>query len=409
MHYKKYQLQVHYLEPNYRPFYLSGGLAKLLSYEAVIGLFSDKKKYKTWEGQFANDPLLATIMMFAGHQVPAGGIEKAMLQAKDELINVADIKRNRSSKALIYRFFSQTPKMPPQISLFTQVKAALLNANSGLTLFSGLVEYGVYTESRYRGDKIGANAALLRSFGGVSVGTAYGALGLFAHNGVLANLAVLGLQGMLLVGAIALVAGVVMGFFSQKEMEAWIENGFWGTSTNYWGEAEEGYEWTIKREKSFEEQWKDSKLIYEQLDNGERKLEINAETIFEKYTIEMQRYFQFKEPIKLSKYESNSILVEHSSLMNPAMAQTIRISTLIVNTYWRCDNPVFSVEYLKEGRAVLHFSFPLNVRVNTYDDENISDSIPENEVKEMRIAISMADYQHSDKRFYSKLQVIKIT
>ncbi|MFQ9134368.1 MAG: hypothetical protein ACLR5Y_02120, partial [Haemophilus parainfluenzae] len=78
------------------------------------------------------------------------------------------------------------------------------------------------------------------------------------------------------------------------------------------------------------------------------------------YEIELQRYFAFKEKIKLSRYESapNAVLVEHSSISTDVMAHSIQVEvpiTVITNYahYISTQKPV-RIEFIKNGQAVIH-------------------------------------------------------
>ncbi|VEH67765.1 Uncharacterised protein [Rodentibacter pneumotropicus] len=60
----------------------------------------------------------------------------------------------------------------------------------------------------------------------------------------------------------------------------------------------------------------------------------------------MQRYFQFKEEIILSKETSKSILVGHPAIMNNELAQSIKVEKLQINGYWEYENNLIKLNIL---------------------------------------------------------------
>ena len=47
------------------------------------------------------------------------------------------------------------------------------------------------------------------------------------------------------------VLNIYDALFKKSDMELWIKHSFWGDSDNYWGEAEDAYNWSESRPKDF--------------------------------------------------------------------------------------------------------------------------------------------------------------
>ena len=89
----------------------------------------------------------------------------------------------------------------------------------------------------------------------------------------------------------------------------------------------------------------------------------NSQEIFKSYEIELQRYFAFKENIKLSKYESpNAVLVEHPSINNNAMAQSIRVDSQITvmteYAHYSSTQQPERIVFIENGKAAIYFPTP---------------------------------------------------
>lgn len=134
----------------------------------------------------------------------------------------------------------------------------------------------------------------------------------------------------------------------------------------------------------------------------------NSLEIATNFKIEMQRYFQFKEDIILSKWNASSILVEHPVIMDNELAQSIKVKELIINHYGKYEKQPNRIEYIEPGKAVLHFNTPWqDVSVKSAEGDPDYLEIPENNVYSISITVSIPDYQGSESDF-SNSQDIKM-
>ncbi|QEH48186.1 hypothetical protein FXN59_00260 [Aggregatibacter actinomycetemcomitans] len=296
-----------------------------------------------------------------------------------------------------------------------QIAGRLISANSAQVFLNALVEYGNWYEARYKNDAMGQYGAMLRGFGGVTAGASYGVLGLLAENALTLAGVATGATVALWVGLAAVLLGTIMGFMSKDDMDSWMENCFWGKSEKYWGNAIKGYEWSDKRISNFSIQIKDSLFKYNENSNG-YNLSKDSEKFFSYYEIELQRYFAFKQNIVLSKYENapHAVLVEHPSITNDVMAQSIRVdSQVTVMTayvhYLSTQQPE-RIEFIENGKAVLHFPTPWEgiswATTGTRKEKAKKEVIDESSVKSIRLKVYLSDYQGSEGKISSDLTTI---
>ena len=219
---------------------------------------------------------------------------------------------------------------------------------------------------------------------------------------------------VLWVGLAAVVLGTIMGLLSKEDMDSWMENGFWGGSPNYWGNPIRGYEWDRKRIDDFLDLVKKSQFQYIENTNGLNLSEASQEA-FKNYEIELQRYFAFKENIKLSKYESpNAVLVEHPSINNNAMAQSIRVDSQITvmteYVHYSSTQQPEHIVFIENGKAVIYFPTPWKsiswAITGTRKEKAKMETIDPRSVKSIRLKVYLADYQGSDGKISSDLTTI---
>ncbi|OOF54742.1 hypothetical protein BKL49_11880 [Rodentibacter myodis] len=190
--------------------------------------------------------------------------------------------------------------------------------------------------------------------------------------------------------------GIIFSTLKKEDIELWIKNGYWGDSLNYWGDTKGLYQWFGKDRKKMAEQFKDSLSLY------------NSSEIATNLQIEMQRYFQFKEDIILSKWSANSILIQHPVIMNNELAQSIKVEKLTINHYWNYEKQPSRIEYIEPGKALLHFNTPWQGLVLINTEDPLYTTIDEAQVHTINIKVSMSDYQGSESRFSSTLQEINM-
>ncbi|WP_238327083.1 toxin VasX [Rodentibacter pneumotropicus] len=395
----------------YAHFHVGGGLVKLQMLEVVFGFFNEQK-YRTAEGQLANDPFLAAALALGGvKSTPIldkfkAKVDESKTTVRAALTSSGGKTHQQSMKLIHFKIHSLS-----QTSVLRQIAGRLISVNSALVFFNTLVEYGSWYEARYKNDVMGQYGAMLRGFGGVTAGASYGILGLLAENALIAT----GVTVALWVGLAAVVLGTIMGLMSKEDMDSWMENGFWGKSTNYWGNPIGGYEWKIERKKSFRAQFDESLFQYVENNNG-ISISQQSPKAFQYYEIELQRYFSFKQNIVLSKYENapHAVLVEHPSLTNDAMAQSIRLGsqvTVMTNyaQYLSTQQPQ-RIEFIENGKAVLYFPTPWEgiswEIMNSHREKAKKEIIDERSVKRIRLKVSLSDYQGSEGKISSDLTTI---
>ncbi len=405
----------HSAPPEYAGFHVGSGLVKLQMLEVVIGFFNGQK-YRTAEGQLANDPFLAAVLALGGvKSTPILDKFKAKVDAskatvKAKLTHSGGKIHRQNLKLMHFKIhsLSETP-------VLRQIAGRLISANSALVFLNALAEYGNWYEARYKNDAMGQYGAMLRGFGGVTAGASYGVLGLLAENALTLAGVATGATVALWVGLAAVLLGTIMGFMSKDDMDSWMENGFWGTNKRYWENPIMGYEWTGKRSDVFNEQFKESLFKYIEHNNGS-SLSQESGKVFHYYEIELQRYFAFKQNIALSKYEDapRAILVEHPSITNDAMAQSIRVdSQVTVMTayvhYLSTQQPE-RIEFIENGKAVLYFPTPWEgipwAITGTRKEKAKKETIDEGSVKSIRLKVYLSDYQGFEGKISSDLTTI---
>ncbi|MBN6070004.1 hypothetical protein HYE53_02465, partial [Aggregatibacter actinomycetemcomitans] len=284
-------------------------------------------------------------------------VDASKTTVKAKLTNPGGKTHQQTLKLMHFKIHSLS-EMPT----LRQIAGRLINANSALVFLNALVEYGNWYEARYKNDVMGQYGAMLRGFGGMTAGVSYGVLGLLAETSLTLAGVATGATVALWVGLAAVVLGTIMGFMSKEDMDSWMENGFWGESEKYWGNPIGGYEWEMKRDDPFKPQFDNA--LFKYVENNGTSISQESQKVFHYYEIELQRYFSFKQNIILSKYEDapHAVLVEHPSITNAAMAQSILVdSQVTVMTtyvhYFSTQQPE-RIEFLENGKAVLHFPTP---------------------------------------------------
>ncbi|OOF69979.1 hypothetical protein BKG89_04725 [Rodentibacter caecimuris] len=364
----------------------------------------------------ANDPFLAAALALGGTKSTPildkfkAKVDQSKTTVRATLTRSGSKTHQQSMKLMHFKIHSLS-----QTSALRQIIGRLISVNSALVFFNTLVEYGNWYEARYKNDVMGQYGAMLRGFGGVTAGASYGVLGLLAENALTATGIATGATVALWVGLAAVVFGTIMGLMSKEDIDSWMENGFWGKSTNYWGNPIRGYEWENERLNDFEEQYGNS--IFQYIERGsEYNLSQESQKIFHYYEIELQRYFSFKQNIVLSKYENapHAVLVEHPSITNNAMAQSIRLASQVTvmtsyAQYLSTQQPQ-RIEFIENGKAVLHFPTPWEgiswEVMNNGWEKATKEIIDERSVKRIRLKVSLADYQGSEGKISSDLTTI---
>ncbi|WP_256856114.1 hypothetical protein [Rodentibacter ratti] len=106
--------------------------------------------------------------------------------------------------------------------------------------------------------------------------------------------------------------------------------------------------------------------------------------------------------------------MEHPSITNNAMAQSIRLGsqvTVMTNyaQYLSTQQPQ-RIEFIENGKAVLHFPTPWEgiswEIMNSHREKAKKEIIDERSVKRIRLKVSLADYQGSEGKISSDLTTI---
>ena len=404
----------HSVPSEYAHFHVGSGLVKLQMLEVIIGFFNTQK-YRTAEGQLANDPFLAAALALGGAKSTPildkfkAKVDESKSTVKANLVNSGGKPHRQNLKLMNFKIQSLS-----QMSTIRQIASRLISVNSALVFLNSLVEYGNWYEARYKNDALGQYGAMLRGFGGLAAGASYGVLGLLAENALAVTGAAAVVPVVLWVGLAAVVLGTIMGLLSKEDMDSWMENGFWGKSEKYWGNAIKGYEWEDDRKKPFKVQFNKSKFQYIE-NNTEFNMSQNSQEIFKSYEIELQRYFAFKENIKLSKYESpNAVLVEHPSINNNAMAQSIRVDSQITvmteYAHYSSTQQPERIVFIENGKAAIYFPTPWKgipwAITGTRKEKAKMETIDPRSVKSIRLKVYLADYQGSEGKISSESTTI---
>ncbi|WP_131974373.1 hypothetical protein [Cricetibacter osteomyelitidis] len=397
----KYVLKTQLIEPNYKLFHILGGLDHILSYEAAVKIFSGTAQSKTLPARFTNDPFVGILSMIAGQHAPPSRLEQYIEEAKSAVVVEERLSHRAEMKKTLISLLSKNNNEAKIFGLnIANIKRTVISGNTALSLFSALVEFGIWSESNYKDDRIGQQAAMLRGFGGLTFDASLGILGMLAADGI-TGLAVTAATTGMCIGGIALVVGLIMGLLSEKEIEIWIRNGFWGNSKNYWGEPDKGYEWKgEKREEKFLVQINTARFSFNLIENN--VLFINPKDIYYKYTIEMQRYFQFASKMKITALDKHHIVVSHPSLNDAQVAAGLIVKSLYFNKgLWECRIQPEKTINLAQSQVILTYpeEYPVTVinsgKFGIYQDERFIDT----DIQDMRITVSLPDYQGSNGHF----------
>ncbi|WP_241009073.1 hypothetical protein, partial [Aggregatibacter actinomycetemcomitans] len=306
------------------------GLTKLLAFAPVFDFFAEDKS-KTLEGRLANDPTLSLMLMFAQNTANTEtGLERYAKQLTKQIYSAIEHAPQKETLVL------DLNKLPEKFDrYFTRFRVALMSTNTLFVSLGALVEYGQWKEADYKGDNFAGYGAMLRGIGGLAVESAFGVLGILAgkQSALVSRLTLLARLNIY-IGLAMIFVGIIVSMFKKEDIALWIKNGYWGDSKNYWGETTGEFGWQNKRIDIFKEQFDKSKFSTQ-----------NSNTL-ENYQIEMQRYFQFKEAIILSKNTKNSILIQHPVIMNNELAQTIKVESLYINRYWKSEKQPGKIEFI---------------------------------------------------------------
>ncbi|AFI86565.1 hypothetical protein ACT75_08600 [Aggregatibacter actinomycetemcomitans] len=368
------------------------GLTKLLAFAPVFDFFSEDKS-KTLEGRLANDPTLSLMLMFAQNTANTEtGLERYARQLTKQIYSAIENAPQKET------FVLDLNKLPEKFDrYFMRFKVALMSANTLFASLGALVEYGHWKEANYKGDNFAGYGAMLRGTGGLAVESAFGMLGILAgkQSALVSRLTLLARLNIY-IGLAMIFVGIILSMFRKEDIALWVGNGYWGDSENYWGETTGEFGWQNKRIDIFKEQFDKSKFSTQD------------SSTFENYQIEMQRYFQFKEEIILSKNTKNSILIQHPVIMNNELAQTIKVESLYINSYWKSEKQPGKIEFIEAGKAIIYFATPWQglELINVEDEVNIT--IDDEQVHTIGIKVSMSDYQGSESRFASTFQEINM-
>ncbi|XHN81395.1 hypothetical protein O1Q80_01034 [Lonepinella sp. MS14435] len=376
------------------------GLKKTLFFSQLLATFWDNNNAKTEAGKLAQDPTLLAANMLLNEYATKGSI----------------LERVRNGE-----------KFPKFSSNAARLKYVVMNMNTLLAGISALFAYGNWKEASYKGDEAAMYGALLQGVGGITFEGSIGALGylsLQTPTPVILRLITLARVGTA-IGALLLLAGLIASAFERVDMEIWIENGFWGKSEFYWGNAVNAYQWENQKRV-------DADDFLSQIDMSiftyENDTNLKSSEIVKCYQIEMQRYYQFSIPIKLSlvsKEDKHKILVEHPSITSQEIAQQIRAvrgrgdaAPIIIiahgefYSYAQPNEIIFDENKL--GQAILCFPTPWTVTPVTqaqlgtferyeFERNKISKVVDEN-VYGIKIRVAIPHYQGATTCFMSKEQ-----
>ena len=271
------------------------GAAKLFAFSAILGFFTEDSSY-TKEGRWANNAAFATLLAFTEKVAPDSELGFEFRQVAGQRMSLTAI--NNATGAT----FS---------SGWQAARAGLFNFGTALAGIGVLVEVANAHEAKYKGDEIDYWGAVSRGTGSAlmalspaTLGTALTMMASTSANVALAGTA-LRIVALALpyVGAILLLIGIGLALFKKSDMELWIKHSFWGDSDNYWGEAEDAYNWSESRPKDFK------------LDTFDKSKElVSNKNIYNYYKVEMQRLFSITEKIKFEVIDKHHILVTHPNI-----------------------------------------------------------------------------------------------
>lgn len=387
------------------------GLNKALSASVVLGFFVQNKA-ETELGQLSNDPVLNALQVVAGMYAPKGGLERHASQALSELEKLTNQKNLQPGKWISY--FEQKGAG----TALTLVRNVVINANTALAGVGAMFEFFNWMEADYKSDEIGKTAALLSMVGGLAIEGGIGALGILASTSTLSASTLTLLTGLsyATLGIDILLVGIAIIYnqFTPEDIELWAKHGFWGNSSNYWGEPnqEKAYEWTKERITAFKTQFDSSKFEYS---NSQLITNDNVRL----YRIEMQRYLNSTAEITLTLDTKNprKIEVNYPGIYTEQDVQEIRIEKLVGHTmtmaYPTNENRQLTLEkekihivttFEKEGQATLTIQNETLPYMNiiTYREDVDSGTIAYEELKAISIKVSVPRYQGNKSRKHSK-------
>ncbi|OOF69010.1 hypothetical protein BKG95_01735 [Rodentibacter pneumotropicus] len=372
------------------------GLQKMLGYSVIFGYIWQSNTATTTLGRFSNDPTVGVITMFAGLNAPKSYLEKTIERAANEIQKEASF--TRAGKLLL-------AETKPHF--LTHLKAAFISVNTALAGLAVVVEIGYGYEAYYKGDTVGMYAAIMRGSGSLLSSTSIGLIGVAKATTNMQWLVRFGYVG-LAAGVVILLAGIITDFFKQPDIVTWVENGFWGSSEFYWGKEVRAYEWESEKRLDFKDQMSNS-IYYNKF-----------EQIKNFYLIEMQRYFNFSNEIKLHNESKFILWVDYKGIYSQADADNIRIGSPITvrrpttpKNYYEQPYEEYQVEekdltyqvfFESQGVAKIvipqqqiigklranHYYFPTPVQFNY------------GEINYLSMNVSIPTYQGSAYRKYSK-------
>lgn len=366
------------------------GAAKLFAFSAILGFFTEDSSY-TKEGRWANNAAFATLLAFTEKVAPDSELGFEFRQVAGQRMSLTAI--NNATGAT----FS---------SSWQAARAGLFNFGTALAGIGVLVEVANAHEAKYKGDEIDYWGAVSRGTGSAlmalspaTLGTALTMMASTSANVALAGTA-LRIVALALpyVGAILLLIGIGLALFKKSDMELWIKHSFWGDSDNYWGEAEDAYNWSESRPKDFK------------LDTFDKSKElVSNKNIYNYYKVEMQRLFSITEKIKFEVIDKHHILVTHPNINTLETAQKIRINYKSITIRRSPFLEVYSEPQIifdenQSGQAILYFK-----------DWSIRDSLSgnpllvnANEIERLKLQVSIPRYNQATENITSDTTILDI-
>ena len=366
------------------------GAAKLFAFSAILGFFTEDSSY-TKEGRWANNAAFATLLAFTEKVAPDSELGFEFRQVAGQRMSLTAI--NNATGAT----FS---------SSWQAARAGLFNFGTALAGIGVLVEVANAHEAKYKGDEIDYWGAVSRGTGSALMALSPATLGkaLTMMASTSANVALAGTALRIValalpyVGAILLLIGIGLALFKKSDMELWIKHSFWGDSDNYWGEAEDAYNWSESRPKDFK------------LDTFDKSKElVSNKNIYNYYKVEMQRLFSITEKIKFEVIDKHHILVTHPNINTLETAQKIRINYKSITIRRSPFLEVYSEPQIifdenQSGQAILYFK-----------DWSIRDSLSgnpllvnANEIERLKLQVSIPRYNQATENITSDTTILDI-
>ena len=366
------------------------GAAKLFAFSAILGFFTEDSSY-TKEGRWANNAAFATLLAFTEKVAPDSELGFEFRQVAGQRMSLTAI--NNATGAT----FS---------SGWQAARAGLFNFGTALAGIGVLVEVANAHEAKYKGDEIDYWGAVSRGTGSALMALSPATLGkaLTMMASTSANVALAGTALRIValalpyVGAILLLIGIGLALFKKSDMELWIKHSFWGDSDNYWGEAEDAYNWSESRPKDFK------------LDTFDKSKElVSNKNIYNYYKVEMQRLFSITEKIKFEVIDKHHILVTHPNINTLETAQKIRINYKSITIRRSPFLEVYSEPQIifdenQSGQAILYFK-----------DWSIRDSLSgnpllvnANEIERLKLQVSIPRYNQATENITSDTTILDI-